>query len=65
MISKWIYRIKRNVNRNIACYKAKWVVKGYFQQFGVNLNQTFTVTVKSMAFKVFFIIAAFFDLDIN
>ena len=62
---KWVYKIKCNVDGNIACFKAKWIVKGYFQQFGVDFDQIFAVVVKPMAFRVFFAITAFFDLDID
>lgn len=41
------------------------MVKGYLQQFEVDFDQTFTAIVKSMAFKVFFAIAAFFNFEID
>ena len=62
---KWVYNIKRDVDGNVARFKARWVVKDYFQQLGVDYDQNFAAVVKPMAFRVLFIIAAFFDLDIN
>ena len=62
---KWVYKIKRDVDGNIACFKARWVVKDYLQQFKVDFDQTFLAVVKPMAFRVFFVIAAFFNLDID
>ena len=62
---KWVYRVKRDVNGNIARFKARWMVKGYLQQFGVDFDQTFAAVVKPMAFRVLFAIAAFYDLDID
>ena len=62
---KWIYKVKCDVDKKVARFKARWVVKGYSQQFGVDFNQTFAVVVKPMAFKVLFAIATFLDLDIN
>ena len=62
---KSVYKVKRDVDGNIARFKARWVVKGYLQQFGVDFDQTFTAVVKPMAFRVLFAIAAYFDLDIN
>lgn len=41
------------------------MVKGYLQQFGIDLDQIFTGVVKPMAFRVLFAIAAFYDLDID
>ena len=31
LIGKWMYRIKRGVDNQIARFKARWVVKGYLQ----------------------------------
>ena len=41
-------------NGDIARFKARWVVKGYLQQFGVDFDQTFAAVVKPMAFRVVF-----------
>lgn len=62
---KWVYKVKRDLDGNIARFKARWVVKGYLQQFGVDYDQTFAAIVKPMAFSVLLVIAAFFDLDID
>ena len=56
---KWVYKVKRDVNGNITRFKARWVGKGYLQQFGVDFDQTFAAVVKPMAFRVLFVIAAF------
>ena len=62
---KWVYKIKRDVNGDIARFKARWVVKGYLQQYGVDFDQTFAAVIKPMAFRVLFAIAAYYDLDID
>ena len=62
---KWVYKVKQDVDGKIARFKARWVVKGYVQQFGVDFDQTFAAVVKPMAFQVLFAIAAFLDLDIE
>ncbi len=62
---KWVFKVKRDVNGPIARFKARWVVKGYLQQFGIDFDQTFAAMVKLMAFRVLFAIAAYYDLDIN
>lgn len=62
---KWVYKVKRDVKGKIARFKARWVVKGYLQQFGVDFNQTYAAVVKPIAFRVLFAIAAYYDLDID
>ena len=62
---KWVYKTKRDVDGNIARFKARGVVKGYLQQFGADSDQTSDAVVKPMAFRVLFAVAAFFELDID
>ncbi len=62
---KWIYRIKRGVDDQITRFKARWVVKGYLQQVGIDFDQTFAAVVKPMVFQALFAIAAFHNLDIE
>ncbi len=40
-------------------------MKDYLQQFSVDFDQAFAAVVKPMACRVFFAIAAFYDLDID
>lgn len=46
-------------------YKARWVIKNFEQQYGINYDQTFAAVIKPMAFQVLFAIAAFKNLDVN
>ena len=62
---KWVYKLKKDVNGNITRFKARWVVKGYLQQYGVDFDQTFASVVKPMAFRLIFALAAYHDLDIE
>jgi len=39
---KWVYRTKQNADGSINKHKARLVVKGYAQGFGVKFSETFT-----------------------
>ena len=62
---KWIFRPKRGAKGNILRYKARWVAKGYEQQFGVDYDQNFASVVKPMSYKSLFAIEASLDLEIE
>lgn len=53
------------MNGNVVCFKVRWVVKGYLQQFKIDFDQIFATVIKPMAFRVLFAIAIYFDLDID
>ena len=44
--SKWIFKIKHNVNGEIARYKARLVAKGYTQVNGLDFNETYAPVVE-------------------
>ena len=62
---RWVFTVKRDAAGRIARYKARWVVEGYLQQYGIDFEQTFASVVKPMAFRVLFAIAAYLNLEIE
>ena len=62
---RWTYKIKRDEKGNVSRYKARWVVKGYEQRFGIDYDQTFAGVAKNSAWKVVLSLAAQLDLEIE
>jgi hypothetical protein len=60
-----VFKYKQGARNQILCYKARFVVKGFEQQFGVDYNKTFVSVVKLISYKVLFAIAASLDLEIE
>jgi hypothetical protein len=62
---RWVFKYKRGPAGTILRYKARWVVKGYEQQQGIDYADTFASVVKPMSYKALFAIAASLDLEIE
>jgi len=62
---KWVYKIKRDSQGCISQYKARWVVKGYKQRYGINYNETFAGVAKAIALKVLWAFAVQYNLEVE
>ena len=63
--SLFIFRRKRNEAGKIVRYKARLVVKGFAQKFGVDYVDTFAPTVRSSTLRVLLSFAAHEDMAIH
>jgi len=56
--SRYVFRRKRNDTGSIVRYKARLVVKGFKQQFGVDYTDTFAPTIRASTLRILFSFAA-------
>jgi hypothetical protein len=49
--AKWVFKIKRGAEGQIIQYKARWVVKGYEQRYGLDYDQTFAGVVRAATWR--------------
>ena len=65
LTGKLVFKTKRDQNSQIEKHKARWVARGYEQQYGRDFEQTYASTCKSVTWKIVIAIAAIFDWDID
>ena len=55
---KWVYRTKLNADGSINKYKARLVVKGHAQLFGVDFSETFAPVARLDTIRLLLALAA-------
>jgi hypothetical protein len=61
---KWVFKIKHGVDGEVERYKAKLVVRGFTQTFGVDYKETFASVVKFMSIHCILALAAIENMEI-
>ena len=62
--TRWVYKIKTDQNNQIIKYKARWVVKGFSQQYGIDYEETFANTCRPEVYKMLLYLAAYHNWEI-
>ena len=62
---KLVFRVKRDANGQIIKWKARYVVRGFEQQYGRDFDETFAGTSKSTTWRIMIALAAKDDMEIH
>ncbi|CAI7849644.1 unnamed protein product [Closterium sp. NIES-54] len=55
---KWVFRIKTNSDGTIERFKARWVVRGFDQEFGRDFTETFAPVSRHTSLRILLAVAA-------
>ena len=61
---RWVLNKKYKANGTLDKYKARWVVKGFLQKYGINYKETFANNTKPSTYRLLLAIAAYLDWEI-
>ncbi|GKB15186.1 retrotransposon protein, putative, ty1-copia subclass [Tanacetum coccineum] len=61
--SKWLFKKKTDMERNVHTYKSRLVAKGFTQTYGVDYEETFSLVADIRAIRILIAIPAVFILN--
>lgn len=55
---KWVFKLKHNLDGTINKHKAKLMVMGYAQQYGIDYHETFSPIIRLNIIRTLIVLAA-------
>ena len=65
VICKWVYKLKRSADGNIARYKARLVARGFTQAYGIDYTDTYVPVTRLKTIRLLFALAVEKDWEIR
>ncbi len=62
---KWVFTVKHRVDGSIERYKARLIVKGFAQAYGVDYQETFALVAKINTIRILLSCAANLEWDLQ
>ena len=63
--SKWIFKVKKNIDGSVEHFKARLVAKGHSQHPGFDFTETFAPTVHYSAVRTILALAGLEDMEVH
>jgi hypothetical protein len=63
--SKWVVKLKRDANGQIATDKARLVARGFTHEHGVDYHETFAPTVRVISIRTLLALATYSDWEVE
>jgi hypothetical protein len=61
----WVFKVKRDEEGSVAHYKARFVAKGFTQQYGIDYCETFSPVIRHSSIRFLCSLAAQLDLEVD
>ena len=65
MTSRWVWTVKYNGNGEIDRYKARLVIRGFMQEYGIDYNEIFAPVIRMEVLRLLLTLGALMDYEIH